>query len=166
MGVEQDVLATERLQNISVRSRWHGKYRSSVHIRDLPALSFDEPRELGGENSGPTALESILSALISCSAMIVYILQREKDFKLDGLEFSAVGTHDVRRVAMRATGKKYSEIEPIAKHFHAVRVEARVATKESDQRLRELAADVERLCPVINLLRDAGVPLEIDWQRA
>jgi len=166
MGVEQDVRIAERLQEIEVRSAWDGKYRSVVEIRDLPPLSFDEPRELGGSNTGPTPLETVLSALVSCSAMIAYIVQREMNFDLKGMEFHAVGTHDVRRVAMRATGKKYSEIEPIAKHFHSVRVQARLATSEPDERLKELHAKIERLCPLINLLRDAGIPLDIDWQRA
>src|SRR5881397_871393 len=137
MGVEQDVKASERLQQIEVQSAWTGKYRSEVKIRDLPPISFDEPLELGGSNTGPTPLESVLSALVSCSAMIAYIVQREMSFDLKAMEFRAVGTHDVRRVVMRVTGKKYSEIEPIAKHFHSVRVEARLTTGEADERLKE-----------------------------
>ncbi len=166
MGVEQDVQVAERLQQIEVRSAWTGKYRSEVKIRDLPPIAFDEPLDLGGSNTGPTPLETVLSALVSCSAMIGYIVQREMAFDLKALEFQAVGTHDVRRAVMRVTGQKYSEIEPIARHFHSVRVRARLTTSEPDERLKEFQAKIERLCPLVNLLRDAGVPLDIEWQRA
>jgi len=160
-----DVQVSERLQKIHVSSEYLGRYKSGIRIRDLPTWYLDEPKELGGDNDGPTPLETVLSALCGCTAMIVHILQREMNFRLDGLRCAAEGTHDVRRVEMKRTGKKYSEVEPIAAHFHSVEMHVFVRTPESDERLHELRTHVARLCPVSRLLEDARVPFKVTWER-
>lgn len=160
-----DVRVNERLQPISVATRYLGGYKSSVHIRDLAPLYLDEPSELGGDNDGPTPLESVLASLCGCTAMIVHIMQREMRFELDSLRCEADGVVDVRRAEMKRSGKKYSEVEPIAHHFHEVRQRIYVATAENDERLAVLEAQVARLCPVSRLLDDAGVTFEVTWIR-
>jgi putative redox protein len=70
-----DVAGEERIQPIHVSTEYLGRYQSVNRIRDLPEFYIDEPRDLGGKNSGPTALESTLAALNSCSAMIMFILR-------------------------------------------------------------------------------------------
>lgn len=160
-----DVSVDERLQPIHVATEYLGKYRSAVTIRDLPVWYFDEPKELGGDNDGPTPLEGVLASLCSCTSMIVHILVRELGFRHEGMRCEADGVVDVRRVEMRRTGKKYSEIEPIAAHFHSVALRVRIRTAESDERLGEMQRHVARLCPVSRLLEDAGVPFEVSWVR-
>lgn len=50
-------------------------------------------------------------------------------------------------------------------HFQTVRVRAVVATDEPEQRLREVVEETEARCPVMNLLRDARVDLQVEWVR-
>ncbi len=160
-----DVAINERLQPISVETRYCGRYQSEVCIRDLKPYSLDEPKELGGQNMGPTPLENVLASLCSCTSMIVHIMQREMGFKLDTMRSRAEGTIDVRRVEMKRTGKKYSEVEPLSYHFYDVHQEIHISTVETDERLEELKQHVAKLCPVSRLLEDAGVPLRVDWIR-
>jgi putative redox protein len=160
-----EVEVEDRLQPIHVASEYLGRYRSAVTIRDLPTLWLDEPVELGGENTGPTPMEGILASLTACTAMIVHILRRETGFRLEALRCEADGVVDVRRVEMQRTGKRYSEIEPIAPHFHSVSLRIRLRTAESEERLEELGRQVARLCPVSRLLADAGVALDVRWIR-
>lgn len=160
-----DVEVGERLQPISVSTRYLGGYKSEVSIRDLPPAYLDEPKDLGGTNQGPTPLESVLASLCGCTAMIVHIMKREMGFALDALRCEADGVTDVRRVEMKRTGKKYSEVEPIAYHFHQVSQRIYVTTPESDERLEEIKRQVARLCPVSRLLEDAGVEFEVTWIR-
>lgn len=160
-----DVQVSDRLQPISVSSRYLGGYKSEISIRDLPPVYLDEPRDLGGTNQGPTPLESVLASLCGCTAMIVHIMKREMGFQLDDLHCEADGVTDVRRAEMKRTGKKYSEVEPIAYHFHQVRQRITVRSPESDERLEALKRQVARLCPVSRLLEDAGVDFQVTWVR-
>ena len=66
---------------------------------------------------------------------------------------------------MKRSGKKYSQVEPIAYHFHQVRQRIFIASPESDERLAELKRQVARLCPVSRLLEDAGVDFQVTWIR-
>ncbi|MCC7105896.1 MAG: OsmC family protein [Chloroflexi bacterium] len=158
-----DVQSNERIQSIHVNTEYLGGYQSVNHVRDLPDIYLDEPKELGGKNSGPTPLETTLCALNSCTAMIMNILRREMRFDLQGVRFETEGQHDVRRVEMKRTGKLYSQVEPIAYHYHKVHQKVFIRTSESGERLEKFRAEVERLCPLHALLRDAKVNVQTDW---
>jgi uncharacterized OsmC-like protein len=160
-----DVLIDERIQPIHVSTEYLGGYQSVTHVRDLPDLFHDEPHELGGKNSGPTALEATLAALNACSAMIMFVMRRELRFDLQSVRFETEGLIDVRRVEMKRTGKRYSEVEPITRHFQKVTQRVRIRTGEPEPRIALFQSEVERLCPLQALLRDAGVPLETVWER-
>ncbi len=158
-----DVQVNERLQSIFVETEYLKNYKSVNHVRDLPDIYLDEPLDLGGENSGPTALEMGLCALNSCTAMIMNILRREMKFDIGGVRFESTGIHDVRRAEMRRTGKLFSEVEPIAYHYHKVTQKVFMKTSEDGERLAQFKSEVERLCPLHALLRDAGVDVESIW---
>ena len=160
-----DVTVSERLQPIHAETEYLGGYKSSVRVRDLPTWYLDEPKDLGGENTGPTPLESVLGALGACTSMIVHILRRELRFDVQKLRCEADGVTDLRRVEMKRTGKKYHEVEPIAYHYDKVDLRVFISTSESEARLDELKAHVARLCPVSRLLKDAGVPMNVTWIR-
>ncbi|GLY15113.1 OsmC family protein [Kineosporia rhizophila] len=160
---ENDLQITERIQPISVSTKYDQRFHSVTQIRDLEPLHHDEPVDLGGGNTGPTALEATLAAFNACSAMIMFVLRREQKFDLGGVEFRTGGFIDVRRAEMRRTKKKYSEIEPVARHYQRVEQEVVITTSEPQERIDHFKAEVERLCPMYALLSDAGVPLTITW---
>src|SRR5258706_8095772 len=96
-----DVTVSERLQPIHAKTHYLNGYKSSVHVRDLPVWYLDEPKDLGGENTGPTPLESVLGALGACTSMIVHILRKELRFDVQKLRCEVDGVTDVRRVEMK-----------------------------------------------------------------
>ena len=161
-----DVKSNDRLQSIHVSTEYISGYQSVNHVRDLSPIYLDEPYDLGGKNSGPTALEMTLCAPNSCTAMIMFILKREMKFDLQGIKFESEGMHDVRRVEMKRTGKLFSQVEPIAYHFHKVIQKIYIKTAESDERLTIFRKEVERLCPLHALFRDAKVNIMTEWTRA
>jgi uncharacterized OsmC-like protein len=158
-----DVVVNDRLQGIRVTTEFLGNYQSVNHVRDLPPIYLDEPAELGGRNSGPTPLEMTLCALNSCTAMIMNILRKEMKFDVSGLRFEAEAQHDVRRAEMKRTGKLFSEVEPIAYHYHKVVQRVYLKTSETPERVARFRAEVERLCPLHALLRDARVNVTTQW---
>lgn len=160
-----DITVSDRLQSIRVETEYLGAYQSVNHVRDLPPIYLDEPTELGGKNTGPTPLEMTLCALNSCTAMVMNILRKEMKFDISGLRFEAVAQHDVRRAEMKRTGKLFSQVEPIAYHYHKVHQKVFMKTTESPERLEKFRSEVERLCPLHALLRDAKVNVEFEWVR-
>lgn len=81
---------------------------------------------------------------------------KELDFSYEGIEFQGSYTIDARgRMGNR-------QVRP---HFQTVRLEARVFTSESKERLAEVAEETEARCPVFNLISDAGVNVETLWIR-
>lgn len=165
VDTESDLLieSEERIQPILVTTDYVGKYQSVNHIRDIPDFSLDEPVELGGTNAGPTALEMTLAALNSCSAMIMYVLRREMKFDLRALRFETQGWVDVRRIEMRTKKLKYSEVEPIAEHYHHVVQKVFITTTETGERFDHFRSEVHRLCPMYALFRDAEIDLDSQW---
>jgi putative redox protein len=160
-----DVQVNDRLQGIKVSTQYLGNYQSQNQVRDLPPIFFDEPLELGGKNSGPTPLEMTLCALNSCTAMVMNIMRKEMRFDIQDILFEAEGIHDVRRAEMKRTGKLFSQVEPIAYHYHKVIQKVFMKTSESDERLEKFRSEVERLCPLHALLRDAKVDFVSEWTR-
>ncbi len=164
-NLPDDVTLEDRLNTITVDTEYKGRYQSASTIRDLDPIYIDEPRSLGGFNSGPTALETGLAALNACSAMIMHIVRMELKFEMADVSFHTTGVVDSRRVEMKKTRKKYSEIEPVARHDREGRQEITIKSDESGERWDLFTSEVHRLCPMHALLDDAGVPVEIVWKR-
>jgi uncharacterized OsmC-like protein len=157
------IASEDRIQPIHVNTTYLGKYQSETTIRDIPPFCLDEPTELGGKNAGPTALEMTLAALNSCSAMIMYVLSREMRFDLGAVRFETDGWIDVRRIEMRRLKLKYSEVEPVAEHYHHVDQRVYITSSETGDRFEHFRSEVHRLCPMYALFRDAGVDLKSTW---
>ena len=84
------------------------------------------------------------------------MVAKEVGFEYSGIDFDAAFTIDIRgRMGAR-------EVRP---HFQTVKVEARVRTDESEERLAEVVEETELRCPVFNLVSDAGVKVETVWIR-
>ena len=160
-----DVQTTDRIEAIHVATEYISGYQSVSRIRDLPDFYVDEPKFLGGRNSGPTPLETTLAALNSCSAMIAHVLRLEMKFDLKAIRFETDGFVEVRRVEMKRTGKKYSEIEPLAENYQRVVQNVYIDTSEPEERVALLGSEIERLCPLQTLFRHANVQMEINWIR-
>ena len=84
---------------------------------------------------------------------------------MQDVRFESQGIHDVRRAEMRRTGKLFSQVEPIAYHYHKVIQKVFMKMSESDERLAKFRSEVERLCPLHALLRDAKVNVVSEWNR-
>jgi putative redox protein len=56
-------------------------------------LAADEPKELGGDDTGPAPHEWILAALGACSSMTVKMYAGRKGWPLESVEVSVAGDH-------------------------------------------------------------------------
>lgn len=117
-------------------------------------FATDEPIAHGGTGEGPSPLQAVLGALCGCESVTFNRTATEMGFSYAGIDFEAAFTIDIRgRMGMR-------EVRP---HFRTVRVQATVETDETAERLSAVVEETEARCPVYNLLKDAGVNLDMLW---
>ena len=116
----------------------------------------DEPAAHGGESAGPSPLQAVLGALCGCEAVTFRRTATEMNFEYDRLGFEAAFTIDIRgRMGDRA----------VRPHFQTVKVLISVVTSSSEEDLAAVIDETEARCPVMNLLIDAGVSVDVKWQR-
>ena len=141
----------------SVSASNNGSLATVVHFGEQGSFIFDEPAAHGGGDQGPTPLTGVLAALCACESVTFSRTAKEMDFNYRGIEYEAAFTIDIRgRLGVRG----------VVPHFQTVKVEARVSTEESEGRLNEVVEETEARCPVFNLIKDAGVRINIVWIRA
>lgn len=117
-------------------------------------FATDEPIPHGGTGEGPSPLQAVLGALCGCESVTFNRTAADMGFSYAGIDFEAEFTIDIRgRMGMRS----------IRPHFQTVRVQATVETDETAERLSAVVEETEARCPVYNLMKDAGVNLEVLW---
>jgi len=114
----------------------------------------DEPIAHGGTGEGPSPLQAVLGALCGCESVTFNRTAGEMGFKYDDISFEAEFTVDIRgRMGVRG----------VRQHFQTIRVQATVTTDQTSESLAEVVEETEARCPVYNLVRDAGVNVEMKW---
>lgn len=144
---------TRHLKQVRATGRWEGQMRTRLQIRDFGAFHTDEPVPVGGLNQAPSPMEYVVAAVNGCLAVVIETVAKEHDIELSALELATTGTIDTR--GFRGT----ADVSP---HFQEVTVQARLGLSDPDA-LGFLLTEAERRCPALNLIRDAGVPVELDW---
>ena len=67
-----------------------------VQARNFTLL-VDEPKNLGGEDAGPTPVEYLLSALSGCINVVSHVVAKEMGLELKRLEIAVEGDLDPAR---------------------------------------------------------------------
>lgn len=147
---------TAQLFKVNSTGKWEGGVKTSVHVREFSPIIMDEPEALGGTDSGPNPMEYVVAALSGCTSVMISLIAQEKNFTFQGAEFENTGILDLRGLM---------GVDGVSPHFQKVRFTVTLDTIESDERIEELKHDVEKRCPVYNLLKDAGVQCQTKWVR-
>ncbi len=134
-----------------------GGTRTEVKIRHFDIVATDEPATSGGTNTAPTPFENLLASLVGCEGAILHGVAEAIGFEYEGVDFNAGGIFDLRGPRGVAGVRPY---------FEHIDVEIIIHTDEPDERVRQLARNVETRCPVMNLFRDAGTSVNAQWKVA
>lgn len=130
--------------------------RTKIQVRDFAPVYTDEPDSLGGTNSAPSPLETVLVALVGCDGVIINGVATAMGFDYAGVDFACESQIDVR-------GPK--GVPGIRPYFESGKLTITVYTDESDARFAKLARNVEHRCPVMNLLNAAEVQMQVTWEK-
>jgi putative redox protein len=120
-------------------------------------IIIDEPAAMGGKDTGPDPLSALLSSLAGCENVIANFVAKEIEFDLQGIEFDITGILDTRGLMGDPEVKPY---------FEKVRVEAKVKTSESQERVDQLQKLTDERCPVFTTFKAAGIELQPKWVKA
>ncbi len=145
----------EFIRRRQVSGTTHASMRTVLDYAEAGVQVTDEPSAAGGGGSGPTPLQSVLGALCGCESVTFRRTATEFDFIYERIDYEAAATIDIR-------GR--SGDRSVRPHFQTVRLQALVTTEETQERLDELIDEVHARCPVMNLMKDAGVRLDIRWK--
>ena len=114
-------------------------------------FKVDEPEVLGGKDQAPNPVEYALASLGACQAITYRAVAALKDIQLDSVTVKTKGELDLRGFLGID-----NEIRP---GYQKITFEAIVESEESTEKLERLAAQVEALCPVLDMLSNP-VPVE------
>lgn len=120
-------------------------------------LVLDESERMGGGDTGPNPMQTALTALASCENVTANAVAKEMDFDLKGLTFQVTGTFDPRGFMGDSSVRPY---------FEEVDVDVEVETTESEERIKELQAQVEARCPIYTMFNAADVKMNDNWVKA
>ena len=146
--------ATRKLGIRQVTASNAGGTRTRIQVRDFAPVHTDEPASLGGTNSAPSPLETVLVALVGCDGVIIHGVARAMRFAYAGVDLACASQIDLR-------GPK--GVPGIRPFFESATLDITVYTDESEARFRQLARNVEHRCPVMNLLVAARVDMQVNW---
>jgi len=141
------------LRHVSARN--DGGTRTKVQVRDFEPVHTDEPASLGGTNTAPSPLETVLVALVGCDGVIINGVAKAMGFAYSAADFDCQSQIDVR-------GPK--GVPGVRPYFESCELTIVLYTDEPEDRVDQLIKNVEYRCPVMNLLRAADVRLNVDWQ--
>ncbi|MEU7896350.1 OsmC family protein [Nonomuraea sp. NPDC049152] len=123
-----------------------------IRIRDFQILSDSGP-DFAGYDLGPGSPELQAGVLGSCVTHIFLIKAAELEVPLDSLSVDVEAEYDPRAQAPGNTD--------VPVHPQNFRYEVLIDSPASDEDLARLHAEVERVCPILNLIRH---PQEIKGQ--
>lgn len=118
---------------------------AAATIRAHPELLADEDAHLGGDDLAPNPTEYLLAAIAMCQMVTYRSIARSLGIPLDSLEITATGTMD-----WRGTLGLDRSIPP---GFESIECTARIESSADPEKIRRLAARVERYCGVSDTIR-------------
>ena len=142
------------IKPVRAAGSWLGSMTTAVHVRNF-SFRIDEPVAVGGTNSAPTPMEIIAGAVNGCITVVAETVAGELGIQLKQVETISEAYMDTRGF------KGTAEVSP---HFHEYALRIQVVTTAPASVLGTLRRQVEKRCPALNLLRDAGVPVELVWE--
>lgn len=145
---------TKKIGIRHVKATNAGGTRTRIQVRDFDPVYTDEPASLGGTNTAPSPLETVLVALVGCDGVIINGVATAMKFEYSGVDFACESEIDVR-------GPK--GVPGVRPYFQKATLTITVYTDESDKRFQQLRKNVEYRCPVMNLLNAAEVDMHVDW---
>ena len=112
--------------------------RSEAKVRSF-TLVQDEPESVWGTGKGPTPTDYFIASIGFCENVIFARNASIADLVIESLETTVTGTWDRRGLF---------DIDGVRPNFKTITVDTKITTKDSVQKVVEVANQTHRRCPV------------------
>ena len=119
-------------------------FRSEVNMRDF-SITIDEPKRVGGTDTGPSPVEVFLGSLGACLDFTATIVAKEMGYDLKEFKLEIEGDLDPRGVM----GK-----EGIPVGFQSIRVNVKEIEGIPEDELSSFLKMIQSRCPVDNTIEN------------
>lgn len=142
------------LKSVRAAGTWEGSMTTLIETRGF-TFRTDEPIAVGGNNESPTPMQYVVGAVNGCVTVVIEAVAGELGIVVEKIDTISHARQDVR--GFRGT----ADVSP---HFKSFTLEVNLRTTVPESELDVFKAQVEKRCPAINLVRDAGVAFDLVWQ--
>jgi len=133
---------------------WTGRQQTELRVREFDFVA-DQPESRGGRDQGPSPMEYVVGGVNSCISVVIDQLAERRGLPVTGISTYTLARQDTRGLAGE------SDVQP---YFYVYLLQVVVETTQREEGfLRDFAEEAERICPAVNLLRDAHIDLEVAW---
>lgn len=136
----------------NARVAWKGGFRSEATIREFAPLASDEPKALGGTDTGPNPVEQLLGALGNCLAVGYAANATAAGIELRDLQIDLDGDLDLHTFLGLRDGNA---------GYDTIRVQVHIDSDATAEQLADLHQKVISTSPVGHTL-GRTVPVAID----
>jgi len=123
---------------------WKGNYRLQARNEKGLSVSFDAPKEHGGEETALSPMENVLASLAACSSFHVLTILKKKRQKVSG--YSVEATADRREESPRVFTKIHIKYIVRGENISPVAVDS--AIKLSEEKYCSVGGMLKKTVPI------------------
>ena len=142
------------LKRSVVRAKLVGKYTVEAVARNH-RIVMDIPKQVGGDDAGPTPVEVLLASLAGCIGIVARRHENRLGAPLEILEIVVEGYYDPR-------GFEGEDVKP---GMQKMKVIVTLRTPADDEKLKEFMKFVEDHCPIEDTIKSV-TDVEFELKRA
>lgn len=139
------VMTNPQLANSVFRASTYSETSGFTVLSDICGVTvpMNEPRELGGNDTAPNPVELLLTALGGCQEIVYRAFAAVLGIEIDHIEIHAKGNIDLRG---------FLGLAEVPAGFINISFTTRIVSSASPESISQLAAFVEKHCPVQDTL--------------
>jgi uncharacterized OsmC-like protein len=168
-----DAAAAPYIKSYKLNGTGHGS-KVDVFTDTGHKLATDVPKKMGGQDSAPQPVETLLAAFLGCTqATATFVGRQMKPTRvlIDRLEFENIQAFRDERGALQLP---IDEAPEIPSKLQLITGTIRVFVRQSkatgssvvitNEQLELLKEQTEIRCPVANMILSSGCKIDIDWE--
>ncbi|MFT4512989.1 MAG: putative redox protein [Planctomycetota bacterium] len=149
---------TDQAQHIETfRATAQGKgWPTTVSITDTEwTIQLDEPKDEGGQNSGPNPMQIFAASLAGCQNEQAQVVAEELGVSMQSIDIDLEIDLDLAGFMGKAEHSDGS--------YKKTRLSAVVHGDLTEEQAQEMGRRVDRRCPILGLLRSSGCEIVSSW---
>ena len=123
-------------------------FKASAHLQEGVKVlaksrnfefTIDEPKNLGGTDTGMNPVETVLAALGACQAIVARVYAKKFNIQFDNLWVDVEGDLDT---------DGFMNISDVRRGYSEIRYNIHIATNAPKEKVAEFVQFIEKTCPV------------------